>query len=694
MKVEREQEFLETEGLDNEQKKFEISNSRRMFEILSSNIYRDKPLAVVREYGCNAYDAHIAAGRADVPFEVHLPNSFEPWFSIKDFGTGLSHDDVLKLYTTYGLSTKSNENESIGMLGLGSKSAFAYTDQFTITSIFEGMCRSYQAFKDKDGVPTITMLSEYATDEHCGLEIYIPAKQADFSTFANRAEKIFYRFPTLPTITGNQINLTQVEYPMEGPNYKVRANNLSYYDGAFAIQGTVAYPISSRSFGEGRLNSMQRALIEDLPVDIIFPIGQLDVTASREELNYDDNTQDNLIKAINQVLEHLPGQFRGVLDHCETLWEAKKYYKEWMGQQNSYSRAMMKLLGERLTWKGEAITSDIIKTERMTFNTSKEVLIPPDPLDPNSVVQTRTVIEAWAEFTCFLAADLDLDRRAKPSYTTQPEFSINDNFLFLFADKKLRSPIRSMQRIFEPTKWARIYLITVEESRQQEVINLLGNPPTDQIDWLSNFEEPAPEPRAQKKVKDVRKCLVLKSCRESKFETRETEKDLTEGGKYLITYKSEVLHPNLPADDQNKTAAGIHYVMYLMQRSGILKGERIYVFNSSFRKLAEKNPLWINYYTEMEQKLIRMYSNQQLIKSMSYFYKLANKTDEDYQHSSRFSNYLKLVEHRKDLVSPTSKLTRPVAGINIHLNIINRILGTKLSEDDAFRASENFFTLN
>ena len=65
---------------------FTIRNSPAAFEILSAGIYTDGIAAVIRELSCNAFDAHVEAGKADEPFEIHLPNKLEPWLSIKDNG--------------------------------------------------------------------------------------------------------------------------------------------------------------------------------------------------------------------------------------------------------------------------------------------------------------------------------------------------------------------------------------------------------------------------------------------------------------------------------------------------------------------------------------------------------------------------------------------------------------------------------
>ena len=135
---------IEQIGNVTEESQFKIKVSPKAFQILSS-LYSDKPLAIVRELGCNAMDSHVASGQSNRPLHVHLPNTLEPWLTIQDFGTGISHENIYKIYTEYFNSTKTNTNDQVGMLGLGSKSPFCYTDNFTITSIFQGVKRIYNA---------------------------------------------------------------------------------------------------------------------------------------------------------------------------------------------------------------------------------------------------------------------------------------------------------------------------------------------------------------------------------------------------------------------------------------------------------------------------------------------------------------------------------------------------------------------
>lgn len=142
---------------------FKIRASAKAFAILSSGLYSNKIRAVIRELSTNAVDSHVAAGKKTTPFDVHLPNTLEPHFSIRDYGTGLSDEQVNKIYTTYFESTKSDSNDYVGALGLGSKSPFSYTDNFTITAIKDGIKGVYTAFINGQGVPSIAkMASEEA----------------------------------------------------------------------------------------------------------------------------------------------------------------------------------------------------------------------------------------------------------------------------------------------------------------------------------------------------------------------------------------------------------------------------------------------------------------------------------------------------------------------------------------------------
>ena len=151
------------------------------------------------------------AGRGDEPFHVHLPNSLEPFFSVRDNGLGLSVEDVQKIWTNYFVSTKNSDDltndgnkRPTGTLGLGSKSGFAYVDSFTLISRYGGFKTTYTSFINELGIPEIvTMGGSVPTDEGNGVEVIIPVdKASDFREFHLRAAQIYELFDPMPVVTG------------------------------------------------------------------------------------------------------------------------------------------------------------------------------------------------------------------------------------------------------------------------------------------------------------------------------------------------------------------------------------------------------------------------------------------------------------------------------------------------------------
>lgn len=300
MKLHTERNEIERFGVASE-KAFSIKTTAKAFDILSSGLYTDPKLAIVRELSCNAYDAHVAAGRADVAFEIHLPNNLEPWFHVRDFGIGLSDDDVMQLYTTYFESTKSNSNDFIGALGLGSKSPFSYTKAFEVMSRFNGMRRTYSVFINEHGVPSIARLGEIATDEHNGLEVRITIAQSDWYEFNQKTAKALRWFPVKPNVVG-QPNFAWPEMAkerLEGEGWKMFEKSfVDDYSKMTAVQGNVAYKVDISKLD---LNRSDQKILESSHVVGFFDIGDLEVAANREEIRYDERSKAALVAKIEGV---------------------------------------------------------------------------------------------------------------------------------------------------------------------------------------------------------------------------------------------------------------------------------------------------------------------------------------------------------------------------------------------------------
>ena len=210
-----------------------------LFNVLRNQLYSDKELAIIREYSTNAADAHVEAGIADTPIEITLPTKLSPTFKIRDFGLALNDSEIQDVYAFYGESTKRQSNAVTGQLGLGSKSAFAYGDNFVIHSYIDGVKHIHNAYLDPSGLGKISKLGTENTDEKNGLEIVIAIKSDDIDSFKETAMDFYRWFNPRPIIHGgSKIEDADVLYEGDGWSYLGTQNH-----SAMAVMGNIAYPV-------------------------------------------------------------------------------------------------------------------------------------------------------------------------------------------------------------------------------------------------------------------------------------------------------------------------------------------------------------------------------------------------------------------------------------------------------------------
>jgi hypothetical protein len=297
---------------------FKIKASAKAFSILSSGLYANKIRAIVRELSCNAVDSHVAAGKQDTPFDVHLPNDLEPWFSIRDYGIGLSHEQVTQIYTTYFESTKTASNEFIGALGLGSKSPFAYTDNFTVTAIQGGKKGIYTAFINGQGVPSIAQMMTEDTSEPNGVEVKFSVNDRyDYSKFRDEARQVYTYFKLRPVVVGyKDFQFHDVEY--ETKDIIPGVHSCRGGHNSKAIMGNIAYPIDIPN-AEKVLGDLRGLL--GCALEFHFEIGELDFQASREGLSYIPQTIESIRKKLEEVNSALTVVLAKEADAIANEWE-------------------------------------------------------------------------------------------------------------------------------------------------------------------------------------------------------------------------------------------------------------------------------------------------------------------------------------------------------------------------------------
>lgn len=317
---------------------FRIRNSAKAFGILSSSLYANKIRAIIRELSCNAYDSHVAAGNLSTPFDMHLPNQLEPWFSIRDYGVGLSHKQVVDIYTTYFESTKTGSNDFVGALGLGSKTPFSYTDNFTVTAVKDGVRGVYSAFINEAGIPSIAlMMSDESTDPN-GVEIKFSVNTVeDFNKFAYEAKYALTYFALRPVVTGyNEFAVVETRYKekdiIPSVHYLVCSR-----EGSYAIMGNIRYPIDRDAFKE--IPAVHKLL--GCGLELHFEIGELDFQASREGLSYIAQTITAISSKVEKLNARLAIHIAEQADKIKNHWE-RAYFLEGKHNENLFCDAVEK----------------------------------------------------------------------------------------------------------------------------------------------------------------------------------------------------------------------------------------------------------------------------------------------------------------------------------------------------------------
>ncbi len=332
-------------------------NLKHLVDLISKGIYSNKPLAVIREVSCNAMDSHVAAGKPLTPIRITLPSRFSQNFTVRDFGKGLTHDEMTEIYTSYGASTKRDSDTQVGAFGLGSKSPFCLSDSFNVNSYQKGKKSSYTCVLDATNVGTLIHTGTFTTHERDGLEVIVSIDSGDIDSFSNEAKKFFKYWTVMPEIEG----FTTADYDVirgadkvisEGTGWQLMNINgdghRSYNRGqAIALMGNIAYPIQWDSVkGYADLMTKHKTMvgsnldyfIKESAFIFRFNIGEVKMAPSREALQYTDLTNKSIINRLDVLLGEITIDIQAKISNASNLWNAKMLYNELFDGYNGLHR--------------------------------------------------------------------------------------------------------------------------------------------------------------------------------------------------------------------------------------------------------------------------------------------------------------------------------------------------------------------
>lgn len=308
--------------------KFSISADASMFDLLSKKLYSNPIQSVIRELVSNAIDANIAAGTKD-PIQVHFPNNIDPTFFVRDTGIGMDAEKLKNVFT-YGGSDKRNTNEQIGGLGVGAKSPFSITDTFTVESTSGGIKRTAICFKGSDGCPRFKMVGEEESSIS-GTKIYFNVSPDNFSNFVYESVPVFAFAQQMPDILNGKDkflsaagvkniedfekirNLIKNDVELEGVNYYTWSDDRTdeeklvgafienvarRFSGIIVDMGGVPYDVDISQVFDNDYDAVNLFKHCGDALILHMPIGSLNFQASREKLNYTEETKKKLQKAL------------------------------------------------------------------------------------------------------------------------------------------------------------------------------------------------------------------------------------------------------------------------------------------------------------------------------------------------------------------------------------------------------------
>jgi hypothetical protein len=346
---------------------------------LLRNNYSKPILAVIREISANGIDANLEAN-ASRKVEITIPSRMTPHFNVRDFGGGLSQEDIFGLYSKYGKSTKRTSNDYIGAFGIGKFAPLSYGSNFTCISYHGGLKTSYNIFVNEDDDTRIVKLHEEPTNDPTGLSVEVAVADEDVDTFRKECKNFFRFFPDndMPKFIGigeDEQFFDEYEIVMESDDndWFIIEDKVDYWDKnhneSCAIMGRVHYPINSSSVNwdsvivEGDAKSQKesqhlRELASQSNLYIRFDIGSLKLHHSRESLEYNKSTQAEIIRVLKKVKGDVERIAKKKLGNAVDLWDAKVKYAQVV---NALPHELKNLFQNSFEWDGT-------KIDNPTFN--------------------------------------------------------------------------------------------------------------------------------------------------------------------------------------------------------------------------------------------------------------------------------------------------------------------------------------
>lgn len=330
-------------------------DSDNHLQLLNSltHLYGNPIMAAFREYCANAADAHKAIGQ-EKAFEVNFPHYYggSTVLRIRDYGNGMTKEQLTKVYSQYGASTKGNDNTQVGGFGLGSKSGLAVSNTLHVNTVSNGVLIEAQILKNKDNLSVIRILSEEPTTNPSGTEILLPITSKQEKELQTNAENDLVGYAPKQVKLNNSTLKHSVHNKKLFIPITVGSNTVAYVkrndtkrknnhvDGSLkpfwvkysVIMGSVYYPGLPAHGSIDIENQAIQNLVNGLgnrfgnsPLIILnVPVGSVDLPPHRDSIIDTEKTWNTILGLLGNVQMGLDTSVDAYLNTLPSLGEAGK----------------------------------------------------------------------------------------------------------------------------------------------------------------------------------------------------------------------------------------------------------------------------------------------------------------------------------------------------------------------------------
>lgn len=373
MIIETKNKNIQSQGIAKQKSCSIDTEDMRYIASLLRNNYSNPLLATIREIVANALDVTKSK-----KVEIQLPTQIEPIFIVRDYGCGLSEEDMLGLYTKYGKSTKRDSNNAIGGFGIGRFAPLSYTDSFIVRSVHKGHKHSYIIRVDENDDTIVSQIESTKTNEADGIYVQVGIKKEDTSEFFKIFKKTLWYRQSEIQLLNESWGESSMGKPQESNEifdlYEFNRywDDVSHYgDNSYVLMGGIPY----------KVNESDEWFMFKKGVVYKAEIGEFKLHHSRESLEYNPQVKEALKKASQKMFDKLNAELGSQMDKAETFYEASEImhkameiYRQRFGQKLKVSSDKFKdVNGELFPKKWLSGTTHITARENgnLSFSNSR-----------------------------------------------------------------------------------------------------------------------------------------------------------------------------------------------------------------------------------------------------------------------------------------------------------------------------------